>query len=160
MASGIFAAHFINTVSPSFLEEIVQGQHIYVPPAVRSELRNKFYAGCASGILNAPDASYTPSTDEALPLTYTPENFAEGKQAARKRFCEQTGLAYHPDSPLLFWPSRMDPIQKGPQLLAQILYQLVSDHWSENLQVAIVANGDYQRHFYDIVRHHNIGDIL
>ena len=158
MASGIFAAHFINTVSPSFLEEIVQGQHVYVPPAVRSELRNKFYAGCASGILNAPDASYSPTTDEALPATYTADDFHVGKLAARKRFCEETGLTFQPDSPLFFWPSRLDPIQKGPQLLAQILYQLVSDHWSENLQVAIVANGEFQRHFYDIVRHHNIGD--
>lgn len=158
MATGIFAAHFINTVSPSFLEEIVQGQHINVPGPVRSELRNKFYADCASGILNAPDPSYNPTTDEALPMTYGPDTFREGKQAARREFCQQTGLTYNPDSPMLFWPSRLDPIQKGPQLLAQILYQLVSDHWEDHLQVAIVANGEFQRHFYDIVRHHNIGE--
>ena len=155
MASGIFAAHFINTVSPSFLEEIVNGQHINVPGAVRSELRNKFHADCAAGILNAPDASYNPSTDDALPLTYTHENFAEGKQAARRAFCERTGLTYHENNPILFWPSRLDPIQKGPQLLANTLYRLVSDYWNENLQVAIVANGEYQRHFHDIVRHHD-----
>jgi starch synthase len=156
MASGIFAAHFINTVSPSFLEEIVQGHHNNVPAAVRSELKNKFFAGCAAGILNAPDASYNPATDDALPQPYTHENFAEGKLAARRKFCERTGLTFHEKNPILFWPSRLDPIQKGPQLLSNILYKLVSDYWNENLQVAIVANGEHQRHFHEIVRHHDL----
>ena len=157
MASGIFAAHFINTVSPTFLEEIVNGQHVNVPPAVRAELRNKYNADCAAGILNAPDASYHPTTDDSLPQTYSHETFPEGKAAARKLFCERTGLNHDPKAPLFFWPSRLDPIQKGPQLLTQMLYRLVSDYWPENLQVAIVANGDYQRHFHDIVRHHDLG---
>lgn len=155
MASGIFAAHFINTVSPSFLEEIVNGQHVNVPQTVRGELRNKYHADCASGILNAPDASYNPSTDEALPMTYTTENFREGKLAARKAFCKRTGLDYHDNNPIFYWPSRLDPIQKGPQLLTSALYRLISDYWHENLQVAIVANGEYQRHFHDIVRQHD-----
>jgi starch synthase/alpha-amylase len=38
-----------------------------------------------------------------------------------------------------------------------LLYQLISDYNDENFQVAIVANGEYQRHFHDIVRHHDLG---
>ncbi|MBP7949919.1 MAG: glycogen/starch synthase [Verrucomicrobiales bacterium] len=154
MATGIFAAHYINTVSPSFLDEVADGHHSNVPQAVRSELRNKRDAGCGVGILNAPDPSYTPSTDPALPLPYTAENFREGKRAARRAFCERTGLAHAENAPLFFWPSRLDPVQKGPQLLAAILYQIISDYWDQNLQVAVVANGDYQRHFRNIVHHH------
>jgi hypothetical protein len=66
LASGIFAAHYINTVSPSFLNEVADGQHHFVPDAVRWEIKNKRDAGCAVGILNAPDESYNPATDRAL----------------------------------------------------------------------------------------------
>ena len=58
LTSGIFAAHYINTVSPRFLWEIVEGWHSVVPDSVRAELRNKYFAGCSAGILNAPDISY------------------------------------------------------------------------------------------------------
>ena len=156
LASGIFAAHFINTVSPSFLDEVADGRHSFVPPAVRQEIWNKRAAGCAVGILNAPDNSYSPATDICLPSRYTADTFAEGKAAAKAAFQERTGLHVRPDAPLLFWPSRLDPVQKGPQLLTQILYRLMADHWQEGLQLAVVANGEYQRHFHDIVRHHDL----
>ena len=155
LATGIFASHYINTVSPSFLEEIIRGQHRFVPHSVAHELWHKREAGCASGIINAPDPSYHPATDEALPVNYTAENHIEGKLAARRKFRERTGLKQVDGAPILFWPSRLDPIQKGPQLLAQIMYQLVSDSWKDNLQIAIVANGVFQSAFHDIVRHHD-----
>ena len=47
LTSGIFAAHFVNTVSPTFLLEIVDGLHHFVEPQIRHELANKYYAGCA-----------------------------------------------------------------------------------------------------------------
>ncbi len=37
LASGIFASHFINTVSPTFLREIADGHHSFVPDNVRRE---------------------------------------------------------------------------------------------------------------------------
>ena len=55
LASGIFASHFINTVSPAFLNEIVRGDHSFVPREIREEMIGKFIAGCETGILNAPD---------------------------------------------------------------------------------------------------------
>jgi starch synthase len=155
LASGIFAAHYINTVSPSFLEEVADGMHSFVPPAVQQEIRNKRNAGCATGILNAPDASYSPSKDTSLPVHYSVTDFTEGKRAAKAAFQQRTGLKVDPDAPLFFWPSRLDPIQKGPQLLTAILYRIISGHWNDGLQVAIVANGEYQRIFRDIVRQHD-----
>ncbi len=156
LASGIFAAHFINTVSPRFLQEIVDGWHPIVPPAVREELRQKAWAGCASGILNAPDASYNPATDDMLERKYTPEDFAEGKRANKLAVQRELQMLEDPEAPMLFWPSRLDPVQKGPELFTNILYQLVSDYWGRNLQVVVVANGPHERYFHEIVRTFNL----
>ncbi len=156
LTSGAFASHFINTVSPTFLEELCRGWFDFVPPHFRRELVNKRNSGCAVGILNAPDASYNPAIDPALARTYTPESHAEGKRANKAAFQKKVGLEVDPAAPLFFWPSRLDPVQKGPQLLTAILHRMVAKHAKRNLQVAIVANGAYQSHFKDIVRMHSL----
>ncbi len=156
LSSGIFASHFINTVSPRFLWEIVEGWHPVVPWSVRQEIRNKYHAGCASGILNAPDASYNPEIDDCLVRNYTHEDFWEGKRANKEALQHELGLEMNPDAPLFFWPSRLDPVQKGPQLVTDILMQTVSDYWDRGLQIAVVANGPHEIHFKDIVRTFNL----
>ena len=156
LASGIFAAHYINTVSPTFLREIVDGQHDFVPDAIRNEIRGKFYAGCAEGVLNAPDESYDPGTDAALPVKYNAYNVAEGKLTAKRLLQKELGLDQNDRAPIVFWPSRLDPMQKGCQLLADVLYRLVHKYWDDGLQFAIIANGSYQRVFRDIANFHGI----
>lgn len=151
LASGIFAAHFINTVSPRFLWEIVEGYHDSVPEAVRAEVRNKYAAGCASGILNAPDASYDPSADAALERTYGPDDAAEGKTSNKIALQRRLGLAVNPAAPVMFFPSRLDPVQKGPQLLTDILHRTVMDHAESGLQVVVVADGPHQMWFHRII---------
>jgi len=158
LSSGIFASHFINTVSPRFLWEIVEGWHPLVPWSVREEIRNKYHAGCASGILNAPDASYDPGTDEALERKYTHKDFREGKRANKEAFQHEMGLDVNPDAPLFFWPSRLDPVQKGPQLVTDILYQTISDYWERGLQIAIVANGPHEVFFKNMIKKFDIGN--
>ena len=110
----------------------------------------------------APPASSTPRTPaitrrriSACRSASDLKTFWRGKRAAKARFQEQTGLHVNPDAPIFFWPSRLDPVQKGPQLLSSILYLIVSEYWDSELQVAIVANGEYQRVFKDIVRQHD-----
>jgi len=156
LTSGIFASHFINTVSPTFLEEIVDGHHSFVPGHIRREVAAKKATGCAVGILNAPDEDYDPSTDEALRQQYGPETQAEGKRANKVALQEKLGLRVDPEAPLFFWPSRLDPMQKGCQLLTDILFRMVSDYWDQHLQVAVVANGEHQRHFHEVVRFHDL----
>jgi len=154
LTSGIFAAHFVNTVSPTFLMEIIQGRHGFVEPSVQRELANKWYSGCADGILNAPDPAFNPVTDKVLPCNYEPGDHTPGKQN-NKRFLQQSlGLVNDSDAPLFFWPSRLDPVQKGCQLLAEILYQVISKYWDQHLQIVFVANGEYQEHFRNIARFH------
>lgn len=158
LTSGIFAADHVNSVSPTFLYEVVEGRHSFVSDSIRSELSNKLHAGCATGILNAPDVSYDPSTDDSLEMNYGHANVLEGKAVNKKQLQERAGLNVDPNAPILFWPSRLDPMQKGCQLLADILYQVVADHSDIGLQVAIIANGSFQKHFRNIVEMHGLHD--
>lgn len=158
LASGIFAAHFVNTVSPRFLKEMVEGRHGFVKSCMKQELANKLNAGCALGILNAPDPTYNPSIDEAQPCMYSAANHVSGKKTNKRMFQKNLGLIQDPQAPIFFWPSRLDPAQKGCQLLADILYEIVSRYLKENLEIVFVADGEFQRHFKDIVRYHNLFD--
>jgi ADP-glucose type glycogen/starch synthase len=155
-ASGVFAAHFINTVSPTFLREIVDGWHSFVPDSIRNEMRGKFYAGCASGILNAPDPADNPKTDDKIPFKYGPEDHWELKRKNKLALQHALGLEENPDAPLFFWPSRLDPVQKGPQLLADITYRFLEKHYGSKAQIAIVANGPFQQPFWDIRSFHGL----
>ena len=158
LTSGIFGAHFINTVSPTFLHEVVDGIHSFIQTQIQQEMANKYRAGCAKGILNAPDPDYSPLTDSSLAAKYSPENQTEMKRVNKIEFQKRTGLKVNPDAPIFFWPSRLDPIQKGPQLLSDILYAIIHDYWHKQLQVAFVANGAFYDVFKRIVIKHNFGD--
>lgn len=156
LTSGIFGAHFINTVSPRFLWEIVEGWHSVVPDSVRAELRHKFAANCSAGILNAPDPSYNPATDDALVANFTATDFRPGKAANKQALQHELQLTEDPNAAIFFWPSRLDPVQKGPQLVTDILHRLVTDYWDRNLQVVVVANGPHEPHFHQIVDAFNL----
>jgi starch synthase/alpha-amylase len=145
-------------VSPTFLHEVCDGQHDFVPPAVRSELAQKLTAGCASGILNAPDSSFDPATDELIHCPFGPDSHVEAKRKNKVHLQERLGLVQDPDAPLFFWPSRLDPVQKGCQILADILCNLVSQYGDEKLQVAFVATGPFQMWFRGIVNQHGLHD--
>jgi starch synthase len=158
LASGIFAAHFVNTVSPTFLTEIVEGRHGFVEPPLQQELTNKWAADCAVGILNAPDPGFNPREDPYIFQTYGPDDHVPGKKENKLELQITLGLMPDENAPVFFWPSRLDPNQKGCQLLADILYGMISTWWDQNLQVLFVANGEYHDHFRNIVRHHGFYD--
>lgn len=158
LTSGVFAAHFVNTVSPTFLTEIIKGQHGFVEKPLREELANKWEAGCAIGILNAPDPSFNPATDKALTRQYNAQNHIQGKKENKKALQKRLGLIQDGSAPLFFWPSRLDARQKGCQLLAEILYNVVSEYWEQNLEVVFVANGEFQKYFKNIANFHQINN--
>ena len=160
LTSGIFSAHFINTVSPTFLQEIVEGRHGFIPDYIRREIENKYRAGVAAGILNAPDPEDLPETDPALAANYGIKDFMEGKRRNKVAFQQRVGLRVDPEAPLFLWPSRLDPIQKGPQLLSDILYNIIHNYWERGLQVAFVADGPFQHVFRSIADQHQFHSLV
>lgn len=157
LSSGVFAAHYVNTVSPTFLTEIVENRHPFIEPCLKNELSSKYYAGCATGILNAPEPEFNPAVDDLIRYNYGPKNHRLQK-AKNKRYLQKIlDLEVDENAVLFFWPSRLDPVQKGCSLLAQVMYEIVSKYWDVKLQIVSVASGDFQKHFHDIVRFHGLG---
>ncbi|MDA8135823.1 MAG: glycogen/starch synthase [Desulfobacteraceae bacterium] len=157
LTSGVFAAHYVNTVSPTFLTEIVENRHPFIEPCLKNELSAKYYAGCATGILNAPEPEFNPAVDDLIRYNYGPKNHRLQK-AKNKRYLQKIlDLEVDEHAVLFFWPSRLDPVQKGCQLLAQVMYEIVSKYWDVKLQIVSVASGEFEKHFHDIVRFHGLG---
>ncbi|MEM0897031.1 MAG: glycogen/starch synthase [Verrucomicrobiota bacterium] len=149
LTSGIFSASHVNSVSPKFLSEVVDGKHQFVPGHIIHELWAKCDAGCATGILNAPDPIFDPRADPYLDFHYNEGNIYEGKRTNKIELQRRLGLHEDADAPFFYWPSRLDPVQKGCQLLTDILHDLTVDY--PRMQIAIIANGVFKQHFLDIV---------
>ena len=137
-ATGIHAASIVNTVSPSFLDEVVRGDFPdVIPPSIRHALREQHAAGRAIGILNAPtpvlDAHGRPFVGPVAPATVL-EDKARHKLALQQRL----GLVAGTGAPLFFWPSRLYR-QKGPDLVLAAAPALIAQ---TGAQIAVVANGD------------------
>ena len=158
LASGIFGAHFVNTVSPMFLKEIVKGQHSFVKEPVRREFANKVDEGCAVGILNAPDPTYNPIRGDALTCRYGPDDHVKGKQNNKRFLQKSLGLISDVRAPMFFWPSRLDPVQKGCQLLTDIMHAVISRYWKQGIEFVFVADGEFKEHFKNIVHLHGFSD--
>ncbi len=156
LVSGVFAAHFVNTVSETFLREIVNGRHDFVKDSLRRELAGKFKAGCAVGITNAPDAQFAPESDRRLKLRYNADTHGEGKRANKQALQSALGLIENENAPIFFWPSRLDTVQKGCHLLSHILYDVLSRYWDQQLQLVFVADGPFRKHFQEISWHHHL----
>lgn len=155
LGSGILAADHVNTVSQSFLHELSVGGHGASWPVVDA-VRGKMQAGRAHGILNAIAAEISPSRDPHLVERYDETSHVAGKKANKLALQKMLGLEEDEEAPILFWPSRLDPVQKGCQLLAEILYRTVSDYWALGLQVVFVADGPFQEHFRRIAEQHGL----
>lgn len=156
LTTGVFSSSYINTVSPRFLQEIVRGQHSFVSEQLFREICSKVRNGKAEGVLNSPDPSYNPTTDTALIENYGLDDFAEKKRRNKMAFQDYLGLDVDPNAAMFFWPSRLDPHQKGCQLLTEILHSIVTKYQRQKLQVVLVANGPYAVHFNEIVQLHDI----
>jgi glycogen synthase len=137
-ATGIHAADMVNTVSPTFLEEIVAGEFPdIIPGSVRHAVREKHAAGRALGVLNAPGDATDPRICPHI-TPYDIEDVMPKKRQNKERFQQDVGLRVDPERPLFFWPSRLYP-QKGPELVAAIATECVARHGA---QIALVASGD------------------
>lgn len=154
LTTGIFASDHVNSVSPTFLSEIVDGKHSFVPSHINHELWQKCNSGNASGILNAPDASFNPQTDPHLEHHFSAKDHSEGKAKNKAALQHALGLKIDPNAPVLLWPSRLDPVQKGTEIFSHIIQRLTEEH--SDLQIAIVASGEFKKDFLKIIEIHQL----
>jgi len=156
LTSGVFAAQFVNIVSTTFLREIIMGQHDFTSLPLQQELKNKFDAGCAFGILNAPGGNFDPATDSDIARNYGPQGHTAAKRENKIALQQTLGLRRDEHAPVFFWPSRLDPVQKGCPLLAEIFDHVMDKYREQSLEIVFVADGAYQTVFRDIVAIHDL----
>ncbi len=145
LTSGLFASDRINTVSPTFLREIVRGDfediqgERLIPKNLRKVIRARDREGRASGIINAPTVLANPRVDDLIYKNYTVDDVRKGKQKNKLQFQKQAGLKQTRRDPLFFWPHRLSSPQKGAELVIDMIPEILKR--KPRAQFAVVANG-------------------
>lgn len=132
MARGIVEADMVNTVSPTYHDEVrtpAMGEGL---DTILRERGDAFV-----GILNGLDESvWDPATDPALPAPYDATNLA-GKAEDKAALQHSLGLDVEPRAPVIGVVSRLVE-QKGFDLVAQIAGRVVD----QGAQFAVLGTGD------------------
>ena len=150
-ATAIKNASMISYVGKTFLREVVnnffEDRH-FITPSVRQETQAKYHAGGAEVIANGISPLMYPENQEenpdpgspALARRFDPEtpDLIEAKKANLVKFQQQIGLSADPDAILLYWPSRLDIVQKGIELLEDIAQKFIEKY--SDVQIAVVGN--------------------
>jgi len=142
-ATAIKNATIINFVGERFLKEVVDDYFLdrpIIPPSVRQEVKAKYYHDAARAIINAPASNMYPENCPYLVRSYgCNDDIIAAKAENRQEFQRRLGLNIDPEAILLYWPSRLDPLQKGVELLEEIAQEFVNVH--PDVQIAIVGDG-------------------
>jgi len=142
-ATAIKNASLINFVGSRFLQEILDDYFLdqpIIPESIRREVKEKFYHGSTLAIVNAPSPGMYPETCPHLVRNYGPDDeVMAAKRENLAAFQRRTGLLENPDAILLYWPSRLDPAQKGVDILEDIALKFVIEHG--DVQIAVVGDG-------------------
>jgi starch synthase len=113
MLQGVTSSDFINAVSPTYAKEILTEE-------VAGELADVLKAreGRLSGILNGLDYS-------AFPRDYSSSNWEVGKKKNKEKLIKQLELEGEIDQPIFTYIGRIDPNQKGIDLIAEVIPKIV-----------------------------------
>ena len=150
-ATAVKSATLINFVGEQFLKEIIHDYFLdrpIIPPNIRHEVKAKYYSDAALAIMNAPSPGISPERCDYLARKYGPDDdVIAAKRENLIEFQKKTGLLVNPDAILLYWPSRLDPSQKGVELLEDIALKFVIEHG--DVQIAIVGDGVRNGHNHE-----------
>jgi glycogen synthase len=142
-ATAIKNATLINTVGKRFLHEIVEdhfSDRPIIAASVREEIKQKYHHGSAQAIINALTPRFSPEKCEFLVKKYGPgDEVLTAKRENLLAFQKRTGLIDNPQAILFYWPSRLDPAQKGIELLEKIAMRFVMEH--ADAQIAVIGEG-------------------
>jgi glycogen synthase len=149
-ATAIKSADLISFVGKRFLDEVVQdhfSDRSFIPLSVRQETKVKCINNCAQVISNGISSGMFPERQKENPNLYSPglamtfspsSEVLRAKRANLVKFQKQMKLIEDENAILFFWPSRLDPIQKGVELLEDIALKFVIEH--PDVQIAIVGD--------------------
>ncbi|MDA8137788.1 MAG: glycogen/starch synthase [Desulfobacteraceae bacterium] len=145
LALAILSATHVNTVSPTFLKELMSYKHL-VSQEVLECLKIKEEVGQLSAILNTPDFSFNPAHDPSLVCNYDSSTHPMGKKENKLFLQKALGLKPDAEAPLFYWPSRLDSQQKGCDLFIDILPELTKNFRGKRPEIVVIADGDAQGH--------------
>lgn len=132
LASAIKCAWRINTVSPSYMEELFSNANGL--EALLSTERSK-----AAGILNGiDDKVWNPAKDEMIAAKYTTSGQLKGKKANKQHLCETFKL--DPELPLFVFIGRLVG-DKGADLLPEIIGRSLFENPGA-LNFLVLGSGD------------------
>jgi glycogen synthase len=149
-ATAIKNATLVSYVGTRFLEETTQDYFLdrnFIPPSVRQETKAKYRFGSVLAIPNGISPAMYPENQDENPDVDKPglakkygtnDKIIEAKRQNLIKFQKKTGLLVNPDAILLYWPSRLDRMQKGVELLEDIALKFVIEH--PDVQIAVVGN--------------------
>ncbi len=134
LKGGINFADVINTVSPSYCQEIQTSEQGY---GFDGLLRQR--SADLHGIVNGLDRRlWDPALDTALPTPFNAENL-NGKRACKRSLQKELGLELRHEVPIVALISRLDP-QKGIDLVEQAWPELMK----KDLQFILLGSGSHQ----------------
>lgn len=131
LKTGIVFADKVNTVSPTYAQELLRGQNSFGLEGVLRGRGQDFL-----GIINGIDGEvWDPQTDTMITMGYDDESL-RGKAACKKALQQECGLEQNPDIPLCVMVSRL-AYQKGLDLLPDIIRAMEG-----KMQFVIEGKGD------------------
>ena len=154
-ATAIRHATKVSYVGEKFLKEVVGDYFLHemvIPWSVRVETKVRYYGHDTLVIPNGISPDVFPENQEEQPEADQPglarrygpyDSLIEAKKTNLVKFQKKTGLAVDPEAILFYWPSRLDPVQKGVDLLEEVAQRFVDEN--PGVQIAVVgdpAGGD------------------
>ncbi len=143
MKIGILFSGIVNTVSPTYAEEIQSTEEYgYGLEGVLRSINDRLY-----GVINGIDTTvWNPGIDKHIPANFTRENFS-GKRVCKLGLLEEVGLPKEPDVPLIAMITRLAD-QKG----FDILLPIMEDILKERVMFVLLGTGkkEYEAAFKDL----------
>ncbi len=149
-ATAIKSATKISYVGERFLKEVV-GDYFadrpIIPWSVREETKIKYVNRSALVIPNGISPDVYPENQQENPEVDGPglakcfgpdDDVVEAKRLNLVKFQKRMGLNADPEAILLYWPSRLDLMQKGIELIEEIAQRFVNEH--PGVQIAVVGD--------------------
>lgn len=151
MKAAIVSCNKVTTVSPSYAGEIQDPWYAF---GMEDLLKENSFKLC--GILNGIDVDlYDPTKDPVLKKNYSQKAFLMGKKECKKALCEEMGLVYDEQKPIVAVITRLVP-PKGIDLIRYVFDDMIAC----GAQVVILGSGEaeYENYFRECAERYK-GDV-